>query len=79
MTDDRMALAELIEKRSDGGLLREMFSYVAQRQWRCLHQRAAVPSSLGRGFVLDGHDERRCALGERTRRKQGASRNVHDN
>jgi len=31
MTNDRMALAELLEKGSDGDLLREMISYVAQR------------------------------------------------
>jgi putative transposase len=31
MTDERMALAELLEKGSDGDLLREMISFVAQR------------------------------------------------
>jgi transposase-like protein len=31
MTDDRMALAELLEKGSDSDLLREMIGYVAQR------------------------------------------------
>jgi putative transposase len=31
MTDERMALAELLEKGSDGDLLREMIGYVAQR------------------------------------------------
>jgi len=31
MTNDRMALAELLEKGSDGDLLREMIGYVAQR------------------------------------------------
>ena len=31
MTDDRMALAQLLEKGSDGDLLREMIGYVAQR------------------------------------------------
>jgi putative transposase len=31
MTDDRMALAELLEKGTEGDLLREMISYVAQR------------------------------------------------
>ena len=31
MTDDRMALAQLLEKGSDSDLLREMISYVAQR------------------------------------------------
>lgn len=31
MTDDRMALAELLEKGSDGDLLREMIGFVAQR------------------------------------------------
>jgi putative transposase len=31
MTNDRMALAELLEKGSDSDLLREMISYVAQR------------------------------------------------
>ncbi len=31
MTNDRMALAELLEKRSEGDLLREMIGYVAQR------------------------------------------------
>jgi len=31
MTNDGMALAELLEKGSDGDLLREMISYVAQR------------------------------------------------
>lgn len=31
MTNDGMALAELIEKRSDADLLREMIGFVAQR------------------------------------------------
>jgi len=31
MTDDRMALAQLLEKGSDSDLLREMIGYVAQR------------------------------------------------
>jgi putative transposase len=31
MTNDGMALAELLEKGSDSDLLREMISYVAQR------------------------------------------------
>ncbi len=31
MTDDRMALAELLEKGSDGDLLREMIGFMAQR------------------------------------------------
>ena len=31
MTDERMALAELLEKGSDGDLLREMIDFVAQR------------------------------------------------
>ena len=31
MTDDRMALAELLEKGSDSDLLREMVGYVAPR------------------------------------------------
>ena len=31
MTDERMALAELLEKGSDADLLREMIGYVAQR------------------------------------------------
>ena len=31
MTNDRMALAELLEKGSDRDLLREMIGYVAQR------------------------------------------------
>jgi hypothetical protein len=31
MTDDRRALAELLEKGSDGDLLREMIGHVAQR------------------------------------------------
>jgi putative transposase len=31
MTDERMALAELLEKGSDSDLLREMIGYVAQR------------------------------------------------
>ena len=31
MTDDRMALAEMLEKGSDSNLLREMIGYVAQR------------------------------------------------
>ena len=31
MTDDRMALAALLEKGSDDDLLREMIGYVAQR------------------------------------------------
>ena len=31
MTNDRMALAELIEKGSDADLLREMIGFVAQR------------------------------------------------
>ena len=31
MTDERMALAELLEKGSDGDLLREMIGFVAQR------------------------------------------------
>jgi len=31
MTDDRMALAALLETRSDSDLLREMIGYVAQR------------------------------------------------
>ena len=31
MTDDRMALAQLLERGSDSDLLREMIGYVAQR------------------------------------------------
>jgi putative transposase len=31
MTDDRMALAEMLEKASDGDLLREMIAFMAQR------------------------------------------------
>ena len=31
MTDDRMALAELLEKGSDGDLLREMVAFMAER------------------------------------------------
>ena len=31
MTDERMALAELLEKRSDSDLLREMVGFVAKR------------------------------------------------
>jgi putative transposase len=31
MTDDRMALAELLKKGSDSDLLRELIGYVAQR------------------------------------------------
>lgn len=31
MTDDRTALAELLEKGSDGDLLREMIGFMAQR------------------------------------------------
>ena len=37
-----------------------------------LHVGGARGSTL---LVRDGHDERRCALGERARREQGASRN----
>ncbi|SOD99440.1 putative transposase [Caenispirillum bisanense] len=35
MTMDRMVLAELLEKGSDSGLLREMISFVAQRLMDC--------------------------------------------
>ena len=31
MTDDRMALLELVEKRADGDLVREMLAYAAER------------------------------------------------
>jgi hypothetical protein len=35
MTNDRMALAELIEKGSDVDLLREMIGFVSQRLMDC--------------------------------------------
>lgn len=31
MTDDRMALIELVEKRADGDLVREMLAFAAER------------------------------------------------
>ena len=31
MTDDRMALMELVEKRADGDLVREMLAFAAER------------------------------------------------
>ena len=40
MTDERMALAALLEKGSDSDLLREMIGYVAQR---LISEMAATP------------------------------------
>ena len=48
MTDERMALAELLEKGADSDLLREMVGFVAQR----------LMDLDVDGLVGDGHGER---------------------
>jgi len=47
MTDDRMALLELIEKRADADLVREMLAFAAERlmEWE-VESRTGVPAGV---------------------------------
>jgi transposase-like protein len=62
MTDDRMALAELLEKGSDSDLLREMIGYVAQRLMQ-LDVEGLV--GAGHGERSDGRENWRNGYRER--------------
>lgn len=62
MTDDRMALAELLEKGSDSDLLREMIGYVAQRLMQL-----DVEGLVGAGHGERGEDRENWRNGYRER------------
>ena len=55
MTDDRMALLELIEKRADADFVREMLAFAAERlmEWE-VESRTGVPAGVRSPEGLSG-------------------------
>jgi hypothetical protein len=61
MTDDRMTLLELIEKRADTDLVREMLAFAAGRLMDLeVETLTGVPAGVRRHRQLDGVWPQRC-------------------